>query len=387
MASAQVRKFIARHQRPLKAAAIAALLICGWLAGIRAPAHNAEALLLARGPAGGAAVYEGDAEHFGPDEKHAHAPWASLMPEDLVIAHIPTQFTGPARQLHLQGEWARLWAVGLPPNLPRLEVASTMAARVADLVPVRLDSIIEAPANDKGLHARLEPSFAGWRYDITQYDTALGPVISLIDSQGGEHSLYRLNEDNIVHWMFCGAYGGTLYMLLPAMRVVSQCRGADGVPDILAFQPPLGLVCWRWQGKRFAVALPRLREIPLLLAFLLHGYLWWLSVLIALAPVYLLGLRHIMPWRQALALVSWWGILIGLDLVTPRFLQTTFLSIMAAPLIAILVWVVATHRPRTISVVRLGLSVGLWLICSVALVFWLMFIEGYIKFYGMSLAP
>ncbi len=366
------------------AVAIVGLLGWGWIAGVRSPGRDATLLLLARGPADGADVYYRHGDEYEPSDKEKEKVWTSLTAQDLVVAHIPSQNAKQGGQSQARGQWAHTWGVALWPDFARTKLKYT-ATRIRDLVPVRLDALMGTAANMKEPRTRFFSPFRHYSYEVAQYDTERGSVVSLmVDGFVCQHCMYSLDEDNTVEWMFCGEYGPTLYLFFPGLRVVPECRGAQGVPDIVAFQPLVGLVCRRWDGERFRPALPRLREVPLMIGRLRQGYIWWLSVLVALTPVYLLGLRHVMARGNALALLAWWGILLVVGCVTSFLLSGWFGAIMLGVLAALGVWIVGTYRQREVSLGRLCLSVVLGSACSVALLFWLVVVYGYFEVHGIG---
>ncbi len=373
---------------------ILAFIVWEWTVDVTWPSTNGELLLLATGTKMGVPLYKPSHYGYEPDQKHRQAPRASLLPDDLVIAHgeisgynmpgpVPMQTNnGPSSNT----SWVRIYAVHSPSGKrPRSELSWATCARISDLVPIRLDAVPGLAVAPSRIHTKLDEFWARQSYGLAQYDTEIGTVISLLYTSGTGYCVYRLDERNRIHWMFTAAYQGSLYMLFPGLRVVPECRGADGVPDILAFQPPLGLVCWRWQGERFAVALPRLREIPLLLGLLLQGYIWWLSILVALAPAYFLGLRHVMARSHAVVLLAWWGIFIGLGIMTSQFLQRIFLGIMLGALVVVVGWIALTHKPHKVTLGRLCLSVVLPVVFSLALILWLIMLEGYFEVNGIGM--
>ena len=72
-----------------------------------------------------------------------------------------------------------------------------------------------------------------------------------------------------------------------SLQVVEETVRGPKAPDVLAFVPPVGLVCWRWDGGRYHRALPTLPEVRALLriglagADLAMGFLACAAVLIA----------------------------------------------------------------------------------------------------------
>lgn len=373
--------------------AVVGLVVWGWIAGVRSPAENAEALLLATGTEAGVPLYEPGYYSYEPDQKQRTAPRASLIPGDLVVAHAkasdshgPGTGTDEADDGPLaEGGWARIYAVHCPSGAsPRTELSWPKSGRMKEFVAVRLDAVPGVSADGDSLRVSLREYWSRQSYLVRQYDTEVGAVISLTYVDCAEHCVYLVNENGGVRWMFWAAYAPTSWILFPAFRVVPECRGAEDVPDIVAFQPPVGLVCRRWDGERFGPALPRLREVPLMVGLLLQGYIWWLSVLVALTPVYLLGLRHVMAPGKALALMAWWGIFLGVGYVTPDFLHSTLGAIMLGVLAALAVWIVGTYRRREVSLGRLGLSVVLTVVCSAGLLFWLLVVYGHFEVHGIG---
>jgi len=132
-------------------------------------------------------------------------------------------------------------------------------------------------------------------------------------------------------------------------------------------------------------ALPRLRELPLLLGLLLQGYLLWLSVLVALAPAYFVGFRQLMTRAHALALLAWWSIFIGLGTVTPDFMVVSFLAIMLFALFVVAIWIVVTRKPQKLMLGRLYLSILLLVVFSLAFILWLLMLEGYFEVNGIGM--
>lgn len=390
MTSARWTKLIRRPRRGLLAAAsvgIVALLTCAWVAGIGAPARNGKLLLLARGPAPGAYVYDCEYDKYQPTGANKLNPQTSLTHQDLIVAEIPLVSRERGKILRPEAEWARIIGVSLAPGNSRMKLCYSVCTRLADLVPVQLDSVVSNPGNGTKARAKLLPCFHRFFYHLAQYDTPLGPMMSLMLDGAGEYvyCMYRINHDHGVEWIFSTGYSASLSFVFPGLRVVPECRGTDGVPDILAFQPPVGLVCWRWNGERFVPALPRLRELPLLLGLLLQGYLLWLSVLVALAPAYFVGFRQLMTRAHALALLAWWSIFIGLGTVTPDFMVVSFLAIMLFALFVVAIWIVVTRKPQKLMLGRLYLSILLLVVFSLAFILWLLMLEGYFEVNGIGM--
>jgi len=72
----------------------------------------------------------------------------------------------------------------------------------------------------------------------------------------------------------------------PGLYVSARATGPQGVPDVLVFEPPAGIVCWRWRGGGFRPGLPTVGETMVLACLVLQGYFLWILVLIGLSLVY-----------------------------------------------------------------------------------------------------
>ncbi len=108
-----------------------------------------------------------------------------------------------------------------------------------------------------------------------EYGTDGAPVMSLVF--GGTFALYQAPADGRPRWLLARSLQDRLLMR-PGVWVVPGHR-ADGVPpDVLVFEPPVTLVCWRWQGTSMAPAPPRLGEYLLLIWLWAWGCRWWLAV-------------------------------------------------------------------------------------------------------------
>jgi len=262
-------------------------------------------LLLSRGPRNGGMVYA---------NRHERKPVFGLTPNDLVVARISRE------QGECIGEWAQI--TGVAPRLvaPRDELYFGGTIHLEELVPTRLESMPGTRAVNGVRRVELVSAWHNDFYQVAEYSTALGPVLSIVvhtrPGLGFVSSMYYLDSGNRPHWIFCGEYEEVL-LLVPGLQVVSEVRGAGDVPDVVAFKPPFGLICWRWQGDRFTPVFPTAAEFWLLGKLLLRGYSWCLSLLGACSLIYIAGLRSIVTRKAAVLCLVGWSVILTLAVSTP----------------------------------------------------------------------
>lgn len=110
-------------------------------------------------------------------------------------------------------------------------------------------------------------------------------------------SAYQTQPDGSMKWL-ASRYmlGHPLSEAAVSLRPSGTAR--DGIPDIVAFVPPLGPVCWRWDGERYRRALPTASEATTLVGMTLAG-LGGTVALAACLLVLALGGWRLSPETQA----------------------------------------------------------------------------------------
>lgn len=81
------------------------------------------------------------------------------------------------------------------------------------------------------------------------------------------YSVYRIGEKQNAEMLFTASYESGPYMW-PQLTDVPV---GDAPPDIVVFNPPLGVACWRWNGSKYRVSLPLWRDIRPLLKVVAGG--------------------------------------------------------------------------------------------------------------------
>ena len=121
------------------------------------------------------------------------------------------------------------------------------------------------------------------------------------------HCLYRTTPAGAVQPLLRGDYSTWAGSTVPGLHVVPSPGSEDGMPAVIAFQPPLGLVRWDWRDGAYRAGLPRLGDAPIALGLLVQGYSIWLVLAPGLVALFLLVRHYARTWEDAV----WWHFCLG----------------------------------------------------------------------------
>lgn len=267
--------------------AIALCIVLMWHRGITAPLWQAAFWVLMTGVPEQAAT-PGTVPRAVPGQ--GHGAW--LLPGEFAVARYPLRADSLDEPLQVV-------AVAPEGVDMRDALSSPYDIDARSLRPGSLDGV-------QGVHADvafLEASMVSfWHRDAfevgqTRGDTA--PVMWAAEV-GEDHeriftdlSIYRLQRNGTAECLWSSYHEGWLFLNTPDVRLVPRLSGDP--PSVVAFQPPFGLGCWRWDGVEDRPVVPRGPEWRMLWATITNGLLYsTLSTAFVLMLVLALSVRAIL---------------------------------------------------------------------------------------------
>ena len=272
---------------------IAAVLAVGgsgvaqWVAFARNPITTDDRLILAKAARPDVPVYHCSNdrprswEERPPDPDTQ--PHAVVLAQDFLVAESLEPTTEGSDQ------WAKVtgvWCEEVPGSEARLEFWGA-CVRWDDLRPASLDEIGLPKAGIRQGPVTLCPPIRRVSRDFAvQYATEPRPTFAV--TRAGICSIYQTDQHGGVKVMVAKEFKPSPLWLQPVVRIWPR---SGGLPDVLTYQPPAAMVCWRsWDGTMHP-ALPAAGEFAFMLYMFARGwYAWWLP-LGTLVVFYLAGLR------------------------------------------------------------------------------------------------
>ena len=150
-----------------------------------------------------------------------------------------------------------------------------------------------------------------------QYQTRAAQVISVIYSDS--HTVYAVDGENRIQVLLARRYSdprprsAPFRVMSPGVRASRGLSDVASPPDILAFMPPLGFVCWRYGGEHYRPGIPGIGQAIVLLGLWVRGCSPCLSALALIAILAVaIGYRRKLGIGGAVgcALLEFWGFLV-----------------------------------------------------------------------------
>jgi hypothetical protein len=276
------------------------------------------------------------------------------------------------------------WAVGeaVSPLFGgvRFELAGLKCVPRSDVVPVSLDQLGVSHEDRRGNTVELFELFPqGESILLTQYGPDGSEILSIVRADNREgfpdirFSLYQIGANKEVHWVAVRPLYSLLFMF-SGLCFDSSARAAGRVPDILAFQPPVGLVCWRWHEGTLRPGVPTFSQALLLMGLAARGYILWIGALLFVVAMRVAGVHLVMARDRSRQVLGVTAGLLQLTIWLPTLASFILLPVGVLALVSAGVRARLTKFNWTNVLIAVALSclfAGIWIAFALQVDNWL----------------